>query len=85
MDRIAVADRKTCQIYGVKDVLSFDLEEVLLETEQGILVIKGNNLHVSRLSLEKGEVDMEGDLNSFVYNEPGMGKRTKSLLSRLFR
>ncbi len=85
MDRIAVADRKTCQIYGVKDVLSFDLEEVLLETEQGILVIKGNNLHVSRLSLEKGEVDMEGDLDSFVYNEPGMGKRTKSLLSRLFR
>lgn len=85
MDRIAVADRKTCQVYGVKDVLSFDLEEVLLETEQGILVIKGNNLHVSRLSLEKGEVDMEGDLDSFVYNEPGMGKRTKSLLSRLFR
>ena len=85
MDRIAVSDRKTCQIYGVKDVLSFDLEEVLLETEQGILVIKGNNLHVSRLSLEKGEVDMEGDLDSFVYNEPGMGKRTKSLLSRLFR
>ena len=85
MDRIAIADRKTCQICGVKDVLSFDLEEVLLETEQGILVIKGNNLHVSRLSLEKGEVDMEGDLDSFVYNEPGMGKRTKSLLSRLFR
>ena len=85
MDRIAVADRKTCQIHGVKDVLSFDLEEVLLETEQGILVIKGNNLHVSRLSLEKGEVDMEGDPDSFVYNEPGMGKRTKSLLSRLFR
>lgn len=85
MDRISVSNRKTCLVAGVKDVLSFDLEEVLLETEQGFLAIKGKNLHVGRLSLEKGEVDLEGDLDSFIYSDPGSGKKCKSFLERLFR
>jgi len=48
---------KTAVMSGVRDVLSFDAKEVYLETEQGILLIRGDELHVNRLSLEKGEVD----------------------------
>ena len=53
--KLVVNNRKTSLVTGVLDVLSFDLNEVLLETEQGMLMVKGNGLHVNRLSLEKGK------------------------------
>lgn len=73
-------------VTGVVDVLSFDLAEILLETDQGMLTIKGNDLHVNRLTLEKGEVDVEGKIDSLVYSDTGgyTGK-SGSLLSRLFK
>mgnify|MGYP000541487031 CR=1 FL=1 len=55
---------------GVVDVLSFDVAEILLETELGMLLIKGHDLHVNRLSLEKGEIDIEGRIDSLTYSEP---------------
>ena len=56
--KLMLTNRRTCSISGVNDVLSFDVNEILLETEQGMLMIKGTELHVSRLSLDKGEVDV---------------------------
>lgn len=84
--KISVINRKSAAMNGVSDVLAFDLNEVLLETSQGMLLIKGNDLHVKRLSLEKGEVDVEGNIDSFQYSElAGHNKQQESLLSRLFR
>lgn len=85
--KLSMTGRKKCTLTGVKDVLSFDLHEVLLETEQGMLMIKGDDLHVSRLTLEKGEVDVDGRLDSFTYSDSGgeMGQKANSLISRLFR
>ena len=54
--KLVVNNRKTSMVTGVLDVLSFDLNEILLETEQGMLMVKGKDLHVNRLSVEKGEV-----------------------------
>ena len=71
---------------GVRDVLSFDAREVYLETEQGILLIKGDELHVNRLSLEKGEVDVDGRIDSFAYsdkNDPE--KKSSSFFGRMFQ
>ena len=45
--------RKSAVMSGVKDVLSFDAKEVYLETEQGVLLIKGDELQLNRLSLQK--------------------------------
>lgn len=64
-----VNNRKTSMVTGVMDVLSFDLNEVLLETEQGMLMVKGSDLHVNRLSLEKGEVDLSGNIDSIAYSD----------------
>ena len=50
-------------------MLSFDLREIVLETEQGMLMIRGNELHVNRLTLDKGEVDIDGRIDSFVYSD----------------
>ena len=49
-------------------------------------MIKGDDLHVSRLTLEKGEVDIDGRIDSFTYSDAaGSGHKSESLLSKLFR
>ncbi len=84
--KLMLTNRRTCTINGVNDVLSFDVNEILLETEQGMLMIKGNELHVSRLSLDKGEVDIDGRIDSFTYSETaGYGAKGESFLARLFK
>ncbi len=84
--KLMLTDRRTCTISGVNDVLSFDVNEILLETEQGMLMIKGTQLHVSRLSLDKGEVDVDGRIDSFTYSEnAGYGAKSESFIARLFK
>ncbi|MBQ7775171.1 MAG: sporulation protein YabP [Lachnospiraceae bacterium] len=84
--KITMTNRHMCLISGVKDVLSFDVHEVLLETEQGMLTMKGDDLHVSRLSLDQGEVDVDGRIDSLVYSEvSGLSGKGESLFAKLFR
>lgn len=84
--KISLNMRRSAIITGVKDVLSFDANEVLLETDMGILMIRGEELHVNRLSLEKGEVDVDGKVDSLTYSEAGgYSKAAESLFGRLFK
>ena len=84
--KMVLSNRRTCNLTGVSDVLSFDVHEIILETDLGMLMIKGNELHVNRLTLDKGEVDIEGRIDSFTYSEqPLTGNKGESLLTRLFR
>ena len=70
----------------VSDVISFDISEVLLETDMGMLKIQGADLHVNRLTLEKGEIDLEGRIDSIQYSEVSDFKKGgETLLNRLFR
>ena len=73
-------------VTGVLDVLAFDLNEILLETEQGMLMVKGKDLHVNRLSLEKGEVDLSGHIDSVAYSDVQQShKKSEGLFAKLFR
>lgn len=84
--KVQLTSRNYAGITGVNDVLSFDAGEILLETEQGILMIRGNDLHVNRLTLEKGEVDVDGRIDSLTYSDnAGYGKSGESFISRLFK
>ena len=84
--KLIVNNRKTCMLTGVLDVLAFDLNEVLLETEQGMLMVKGKDLHVNRLSLEKGEVDLAGHIDSIAYSDIQQNlKKNESLFTKLFK
>ncbi|MEG1846883.1 MAG: sporulation protein YabP [Lachnospiraceae bacterium] len=84
--KVMLTNRRTCTINGVSDVLSFDMNEVLLETDQGMLMIKGSELHVNRLTLEKGEVDVDGKIDSLTYSETTTyGAKGESILARLFK
>lgn len=84
--KVTLNNRGAGTITGVKAVVSFDLNEILLETEQGVLLIKGSDLNVTKLTLEKGEVDIDGRVDSFTYSDlkPGL-KGENGLLNRLFK
>ena len=84
--KVLLVNRKNGAFSGVVDVLSFDVAEILLETELGMLLIKGHDLHVNRLSLEKGEIDIEGRIDSLTYSDvKSAGKKAESILGRLFK
>lgn len=77
-------NRHSGSFTGILDVLSFDVNEILLETELGMLHIKGKDLHVNRLNLEKGEVDIDGQVDALNYSQvPGIGKKG-GMLGKLF-
>jgi sporulation protein YabP len=84
--KLVLSSRRTCNLTGVIDVLSFDVGEVVLETDMGMLMIKGNELHVTRLTLDKGEIDVEGRMDSFTYSEQTTVRaKGESVLARLFK
>jgi len=84
--KIVVSNRKAGSFTGILDVISFDISEILLETEQGMLHVKGNDLHVNRLNLEKGEVDIEGSIDAFSYSQvPATLKKGESFLGKIFK
>ena len=66
---LTLSNRNNGLITGVNDVISFDLNAILLETECGMLSIKGHDLHVNRLSVEKGEIEIQGIIDGMVYSD----------------
>jgi len=84
--KLLLQGRKLTELTGVKEVVSFDAKEVVLNTTMGALLIRGNDLFVKRLTVEKGEVELEGQVDSFVYTDkPGKAGDGDSLIKRLFR
>ncbi len=77
-------DRQRLMLTGVTDVDSFDERLVVLFTQLGELTIRGRELHVSDLSVESGDVTVEGDIQALIYGEKD---RTKKLgfIGKLFR
>ena len=76
----------TGSVTGIQDVVAFDENQIVLDTDMGLLTVKGKGLHVSRLTLEKGEVDIEGTVDSLVYSSnETYRKQGESLFARLFK
>ena len=83
---LMLENRQNGRITGVKDIKSFDRKrKFLLFTQAGKLVIKGEQLHVKQLDLEKGEVDLEGKVDSLTYLSKNTDNRDESLFKRMFR
>jgi sporulation protein YabP len=77
-------DRSRLTLTGVTDVDSFDEKLVVLYTQLGELVIKGRGLHVSEMSLESGDLTLEGDVSSLSYGERDATKKL-GFFGKLFR
>ena len=83
--KITMVNRKNCSLTGITDVIAFDEKEVVLETQMGTLFIRGENMHIKRLTLEQGEVDVEGSIDAYMYSGKKAMEKNESLFSRLFR
>ncbi len=70
------------KLTGVIDVINFDENVVSLETSRGMLSVKGENLHVEGLSLEKGELTLTGTVNAMEYDDNLMNRG--GIFARLF-
>ena len=80
----SVSERKNIIITGVVKIDSFDKEEFLLDTVQGFMHIKGENLEVVKLDTYQGNITIKGKINAIEYIEE-VQKKESSLLSRLFK
>ena len=65
--------RERLSITGVQDVASFDEASIVAQTTMGLLVIRGENLHIERLSLELGELIVDGEVSSLDYEQESGG------------
>ena len=78
--KLVLTERKNLTMTGVTEVVTFDENTVILKTSLGIVTIHGQGLQLKNLSLEGGQVVVDGTICAFVYEEPrGSGLR------RLFR
>lgn len=82
---VIMRGRKLLDITGVKQVDSFDNEEFLLETVMGFLAIRGQNLQMKNLDVEKGIVSIKGKVFDLVYLDEHNGEKAKGFFSKLFR
>lgn len=84
--RLTLQNRASLQITGVTDVVSYDSGEIVLETSAGLLLIKGSELHMNHLSLEKGETGVDGTIDSLTYSESHRGSRqAERFFGKLFK
>ena len=81
---IMMEERSSLTVSGVSDVERFDENEIVMSTSKGTLVVTGENLHIEKLSLDGGDLKVEGDIDSLTYEDSGREK-AGGLLARLFR
>ena len=79
---LSLDGRARLNLSGVRDVQSFDENSIVLSTTAGGLIIHGSDLHIERLSVETGEVSIEGRIDRMLYTE---GQESTGFWSRLFR
>ena len=80
----SVSERKNIIITGVVKIDSFDKEEFLIDTVQGYMNIKGENLEVVKLDTYQGNITIKGKINGIIYIEDN-NKKESSIFSRLFK
>ena len=80
---LVLEDRKLLTVSGVSDVDSFDEETVVIFTDLGELTIRGSDLHINRLSVEVGELSVEGNISALIYSDEV--PKSGGFFSRVFR
>ncbi|MBO5715702.1 MAG: sporulation protein YabP [Clostridia bacterium] len=81
---LVMNSREKLSIDGVKDIISFDENNVNLKTVCGDLYIEGENLHINVLNIEKGEVELTGKVSGLNYLDSNNNEKS-TLLSRIFK
>lgn len=85
IQNIVLENRGKLSVSGVNDVLSFDDQVVMVDTELGLLTVKGENIRINKLSLDTSEVIIEGEISSLAYSQNKQEKTSGTILSKIFK
>lgn len=82
---LILENKEKLTITGIRDVLSFDDQIVILDTELGMLTVKGENIKINKLSIDSGDVILEGEINNLNYSKDNFDKKQSSLIGKIFK
>ena len=86
VQNLILENRKKLSVSGVNDVLSFDDQVVMIETELGLLTVKGENLRINKLSIDTSEVIVEGEISFLSYSDKEQEKqKSGGFISKIFK
>lgn len=86
VQNLVLENREKLSVSGVIDVLSFDDQVVMIETELGLLTVKGENIRINKLSIDTSEVIVEGNIAYLSYSEnDSSSSKGGSLISKIFK
>ena len=85
IQNLILENREKLSISGVLDVLSFDDQIVIVETELGLLTIKGENLRINKLSIDTSEVIVEGEIFNLAYSENDLDSKSNGIFGKIFK
>lgn len=86
VQNLYIENRHKISITGVLEVISFNDESVIIDTELGILIIRGDNLKINKLNVESSELSIEGDFYCCEYDDKDSGRSKGSgFFARMFK
>ena len=80
---VVIEERSSLTVSGVEDVERFDESTIVLSTSKGTMVVTGEDLHIEKLSLDGGDLKVEGSVDAVTYEDDGRGRG--GFFSRLLR
>lgn len=83
--QLTLKAREELAVDGVLRVESFDDREVVMETDLGVVFVRGEGLHIKELNLEAGTLHLDGTVHVLEYAGDSLGKRGKGFLAKLFK
>jgi sporulation protein YabP len=83
--QLTLKARESLAMEGVVGVESFDENEVLLETDGGAMIVRGEGLQIKELNLETGTLRVDGLVRSLEYTGATLGQKSRSFLAKLFK
>lgn len=85
IQNIVLENREKLNVSGVKDVLSFDDQMIIVQTTLGLLTIKGDNLRVNKLNIDTSDFSVDGKISSLTYSNSENFKEHTSFLGKIFK
>jgi sporulation protein YabP len=83
--QLMLLNRNQMTLDGVTDLGSYDQEQIILETNCGVLEIKGEQLHIQQLNLEQGKVMIAGEVFSLTYTDQNLAQKSKGFFGKLIK
>ena len=82
---LKINDRREIFLTGIKKITSFDNEEFLMESNMGVILLKGHGLEILKLDTHDGNVKIKGKINSFTYLDGEMKQNNEGFFTKLFK